>query len=331
MHPAVRISAQIQAKRQLLLHHDAWTLCAWLVGLLNRLVDKVLNAPESSRRVDKEARLDVLRIMANCCKSDSVFSKGKIQKVLAGVSSWFEKFCETQRESEKSDPELHKAMLLLLARAFDYKLKTEDVLELTSGDRKLALESVIGILEDGEIVVTEVKLCTNPTVGQRGQWEQREASIRYEKALVLQMCQLLLGFTRADTYFSSLEEGFYFMEAGLELPEYCIEAFSVEVDHLLAVTKKSKLVEKLAIALNHELFSSGKVLEAEDHEAMSAVHGFLQNLYLYGCEDTDEFRHYLLADTLLVPHVVIPYLVSHKPARSACSTQPFCTDLRRAS
>ena len=29
------------------------------------------------------------------------------------------------------EPELHKAMVLLLARCWDYRLKTEDVLELT--------------------------------------------------------------------------------------------------------------------------------------------------------------------------------------------------------
>ena len=41
-------------------------------------------------------------------------------------------------------------MLVLLCRAFDYKLKTEDLLELCRGHRKLALETVTGLLEDGE-------------------------------------------------------------------------------------------------------------------------------------------------------------------------------------
>ena len=56
------------------------------------------------------------------------------------------------------------------------------------------------------------------------------------------------------------------------------------------------------------MFSAGKVLETEDHVAIGAVHSFLQNIYLYGCSDTEAFRAYLLAETLMVPHVVIPYL-----------------------
>jgi hypothetical protein len=42
-------------------------------------------------------------------------------------------------------------MLLLLARTFDYNLRTEDLLELVSGNRQVALEAVVGILEDGEV------------------------------------------------------------------------------------------------------------------------------------------------------------------------------------
>ena len=56
------------------------------------------------------------------------------------------------------------------------------------------------------------------------------------------------------------------------------------------------MVEKLAMALNVELFSSGRVLESDDHQAVIAVHGYLQNLYLYATDNTDEFRAYLLAD-----------------------------------
>ena len=111
-----------------------------------------------------------------------------------------------------------------------------------------------------------------------------QATIRHEKPLVLHMCQLLLGFTRADTYFSSLDEGFYFMEAGLELPEYTIEQFSLEMDALLSLTVRSKVVEKLAVALNAELFNDGKVLESHDHQAIIAVHGYLQvHTYIRTC------------------------------------------------
>jgi hypothetical protein len=199
-------------------------------------------------------------------------------------------------------------MLVLLARAFEYKLKTEDLLELTGGNRAVALESCVGILEDGEVTVTEIAQKAKPKDGKRGQWEEKEAVIKHEKELVLQMCELLQGFTRAESYFSSLEDGFYFMEAGLELPEYCIDQFGIEVDQLLHLTMETKLVEKLAKALNRELFSEGKVLTTQDHRAVAAVHSFLENLYLYGCGETEKFRTYLLTDTLLVPHVVIPYL-----------------------
>jgi hypothetical protein len=47
-------------------------------------------------------------------------------------------------------------MVLLLARCWEYKLKTEDVLELTRGDRQVALCTVVGLLEDGETYSTEV-------------------------------------------------------------------------------------------------------------------------------------------------------------------------------
>ena len=208
----------------------------------------------------------------------------------------------------KPDPELHKAMLVLLARAFEYKLKTEDLLELTGGNRAIALESCVGVLEDGEVTVTEIAQKARPQDGKRGQWEEKAAVIKHEKELVLQMCELLQGFTRAESYFSSLEDGFYYMEAGLELPEYCIDQFGVEIDMVLHLTMETKLVEKLAKALNRELFSSGTVLATQDHQAIAAVNSFIENMYLYGCGETETFRAYLLTDTLLVPQVVIPYL-----------------------
>jgi hypothetical protein len=57
-------------------------------------------------------------------------------------------------------------MLLLLARAYDYGLKTEDVLELTNGDRVLALECVLGILEEGETYSLELRQRNRPTEGK---------------------------------------------------------------------------------------------------------------------------------------------------------------------
>ena len=80
------------------------------------------------------------------------------------------------------------------------------------------------------------------------------------------------------------------------------------MDSLLSLTVRSQVIEKLAVAINGGLFLTGRVLESEDHQAIIAVHGYLQNLYLYATEGTDDFRRYLLVDTLLVPQLVIPYL-----------------------
>lgn len=67
------------------------------------------------------------------------------------------------------------------------------------------------------------------------------------------------------------------MECGLELPEYCIDAFGVEVDILLKATMRSRLVEQISTALNRELFDgNGAILAVEDHKSVTAVHGFLQ-------------------------------------------------------
>lgn len=83
------------------------------VGLLNRMVEKVLNAPGSSKNVDKDSRLDVLLILANCCKGDCQFAKEKVKKVLSGVTSFFESYIEKSEKSpaqrgEFVDPSLHK-------------------------------------------------------------------------------------------------------------------------------------------------------------------------------------------------------------------------------
>lgn len=61
---------------------------------------------------------------------------------------------------------------------------------------------------------------------------------------------------------------------------YTIQQFSVEIDVLLDLTLSTRLVETLAVAVNKCVFSSGRVLETSEHNAIIAVHGFLQNLYL---------------------------------------------------
>lgn len=78
-----------------------------------------------------------------------------------------------------------------------------------------------------------------------GQWEHELVCERYEKPLILQMCRLLRGFTHPGTYFEASTE---------ELALYSVEKFADEMDTLLDITLRSRLVEKLAMALFDVLF-----------------------------------------------------------------------------
>lgn len=97
------------------------------------------------------------------------------------------------------------------------------------------------------------------------------------------------------------------------------------MDTLLDITLKSRLVEKLSVALYDCLFevedsllereaqqgdgeSYVAVLEESDHMAVASVHAFLQNLYFYASENNEEFRSHMLVETLLIPRLVLPYL-----------------------
>jgi len=53
-------------------------------GLLNQMVAKVLNAPDTSSRIDKATRLDVVLIFGNLCLYGDEFARDKVKKVLAG-------------------------------------------------------------------------------------------------------------------------------------------------------------------------------------------------------------------------------------------------------
>jgi hypothetical protein len=108
------------------------------------------------------------------------------------------------------EPELHKAMVLLLARCWDYKLKTEDVLELTQGNRRIALCTVVGLLEDGETYSTVLKQRQKPTEGQLAQWEHELIIQKFEKPLLLQVCRLLRGFTHPGLRSSRAFDSFHF-------------------------------------------------------------------------------------------------------------------------
>ena len=144
------------------------------------------------------------------------------------------------------------------------------------------------------------------------------------------MCRLLKGFTSAPTYFADTSP-----EAEISLHD--VDTFTAEMDNLLEITLKSRLVEKLALALHDVLFSSELdeesseeegdsdeedwtpemerlrqqkalrqlekgLLDSSDHSSVTAVFASLQNLYNFaGPDKADVYRQHLLADTLLVP------------------------------
>ena len=128
------------------------------------------------------------------------------------------------------------------------------------------------------------------------QWEHELVCQRYEKSLLLQICRLLQGFTPPGTYFEATAD---------EIALYSIERFADEMDILLDITLRSRLVEKLSVALYDCLFeledqalekeleegiNSGTcltVLEESDHLAVVAMHAFLQNLYFYATENNE--------------------------------------------
>ena len=65
-----------------------------------------------------------------------------------------------------------------------------------------------------------------------------------------QICRLLRGFTHPDTYFQATEDGFYYLEAGVALPENSIHEFSEDIEALLVVVLRTRLVEKLTNVLH---------------------------------------------------------------------------------
>ena len=316
-------------------------------NVLQRMVDKLLNNTNEMVS-DKDTKLDVLSILSNIAMDNSSNgSREAIRTVLLSVSEWFDDYLSTEEatgnydeDSNQVEPELHKAMLLLLCRCYDYRLKTEDVLELTRQDRTLALETVVGVLEDGETYATELVQRAKPGSGQVGQWEHELVTKRYEKPLILQTCRLLKGFTSAPTYFADTS-----IDAEISFND--LDTFTAEIGSLLSITLKSRLVEKLALALHDVLFSTSDfdssesedeedwdsdddewsaekaaarqkkalvqlergLLDGSDHQSVCAVFAFLQNLYSFaGPEKADIYRQHLLADTLLVPRLVLPYL-----------------------
>lgn len=280
---------------------------------LERLVNSLLNE-KNKNKSDNDTKLDVLNICANVAGS-SKEANVVVLNALQQVSEWFDNYIVQEEIEPSAEPELHKAMVLLLARCWEYKLKTEDVLELTQGNRRIALCTVVGLLEDGETYSTELKQRQAPGQGKMGQWEHELVCQRYERPLLLQICRLLRGFTHPGTYFEAKEDG--------EIELLSVERFSDEMDILLDITLRSRLVEKLSVALYDCLFEHEdrmledeetedqapmNVLEESDHMAVVSVHAFLQNLYFYATENNEEFRHHMLVETLLIPRLILPYL-----------------------
>lgn len=106
---------------------------------------------------------------------------------------------------------------------------------------------------------------------------------------------------------------------------HSVENFADEMDTLLEITLRSSLVEKLSMALYDCLFQDENIdaddgaedskmdeyassLSEYDHTAVASVHAFLQNLYFYATQNTDEYRRHLLMETLLIPRFILPYL-----------------------
>ena len=101
-------------------------------GTLDRLVSVLLNE-KNERKSDKDTKLDVLNIFANVARERRQ-ACAEVRSALGGINEWFDDYIASEESDPAQEPELHKAMVLLLARCWDYKLKTEDVLELTQGN-----------------------------------------------------------------------------------------------------------------------------------------------------------------------------------------------------
>eukprot|EP00953_Heterococcus_sp_UTEX-ZZ885_P022959 12654-Heterococcus_DN1.PRE.1 len=241
---------------------------------LHVMVSKLLNSSNAARS-DKDTKLDILAIMANLAADDSQTSRAReeIRVALMGVSEWFDAYMEAEESGDSQEPELHKAMLLLLARAWDYRIKTEDLLELTRGDRRLALETVVGVLEDGETYSTELVQRQKPSTGKVAQWEHELVCRHHEKAMLLQLCRLVRGFTHPTTYFSehsnravaaatattsssSTKRDSSSSSSNEGLALYSVDAFSGEMDALLAIALRTRVLEKLSMSLYDCLFAA---------------------------------------------------------------------------
>mmetsp|Transcript_61855 Transcript_61855/g.170283 ORF Transcript_61855/g.170283 Transcript_61855/m.170283 type:complete len:192 (+) Transcript_61855:310-885(+) len=136
---------------------------------LHRMVKILLNE-SNSKRSDHNTKLDVLTILANLAKDQkNEEARDEIKVVLGGCNEWFDEYLTSEpiggqdEHGMPIEPEMHKSMLLVLSRVYDYSLKTEDLLDLTNGNRQIALITVVSLLEDGEATVRESRFhASNP-------------------------------------------------------------------------------------------------------------------------------------------------------------------------
>lgn len=289
---------------------------------LSLMITTLLNE-KNSKISNKDTKLDILNILANVARGDKD-CVDEVRSALKCINEWFDEYIAESENNQShpeenrsqstfyNEPELHKVMVLLLARCWDYKLKAEDILELTRGDRALALTTVVNLLEEGETFTTELKQRKKPGQGQLGQWEHRTVYERYEKELLLQICQLLRAFTHPATYFGSKIDS--------DITLHKVEQFSTEIDNLLQIALTSQFVEKLSHALfgclfeklndQQEMKSDDANLEENDHLAVLCIQTFLQNLYFFASDNTESFRMHLLTESMLIPRIILPYINS---------------------
>jgi hypothetical protein len=299
-------------------------------SVLHRLTSLLNNKNASVSNLD--TKLSILQVFGNIAKAED--NREAIRGVIMAISEWFEEYMfenegsyaippEIRMMDDVEEPYLHKAMLILICRAYDYQLKSEDLLELTNQDTILALACAIGVLEDGFTEETAIVKKRDAKAGQVAQWEQGTVYKQHEKSLVLQLCTMTRGFTNPATYFKQ--------ESGDEdVALHSIEEFRLKINQLLALALDAELVEKITEALCDCVFpdeySSLKAMLGEDptetgetstslsdqdHLAIISIQGFIHNLYLYANEVyLPLFRQHLLVESRVTPDLILPYLHS---------------------
>jgi hypothetical protein len=129
---------------------------------------------------------------------------------------------------------------------------------------------------DGETYSTELVQRQKPSTGKVAQWEHELVCRHHEKAMLLQLCRLVRGFTHPTTYFSEHSDRAVVAAAAAStatstkrnsgssssssanegLALYSVDAFSSEMDALLAIALRTRVLEKLSMSLYDCLFAA---------------------------------------------------------------------------